>query len=138
MQRKIFSAAKLLLFITLLALILRFINLHQLQQRDYFALPEMTPDSHYNHETAQKIADGDLLLGKDPYYSAPLYPYFLAIFYSLLGPIPLYPLIFQAILGSLSPLLIFWLDNTGQLDALQIFSEIYKILASYVFIVSIP
>lgn len=85
----------------------------------------MTPDSNYNHFMAKKIAGGDLLAGDRPFYRAPLYLYFLAVFYAVFGPSPFFPKLAQVILGGLNPLLLFWIGR-------KLFSQRVGLLAAVV------
>lgn len=57
---------------------------------------------------AQSIAGGNWLgWGQGPFWQGPAYPYFLAILQRLFGPDPLVPLTAQALLGSLTAVLVF-------------------------------
>jgi hypothetical protein len=55
-------------------------------------------DAKYYHEWALRIAGGDLL-GDGVFYGLPLYPYFLAACYALVGPVVLVPKLAQVALG---------------------------------------
>jgi 4-amino-4-deoxy-L-arabinose transferase-like glycosyltransferase len=63
-------------------------------------------DAAYHHEWAKSIAQGDWL-GKESFFRAPFYPYFLGIVYAICGANLIAPRILQVILGALSCLLIY-------------------------------
>jgi tetratricopeptide (TPR) repeat protein len=88
------------LIIFVLALILRLLYLFQLKSNDpLFYFPIM--DALYHHEWAVSIVEGSWL-GKDSFFRAPLYPYFLASLYKIFGINLLVPRIIQSIFGSVS------------------------------------
>ena len=62
-------------------------------------------DSRAYDEWAQQIARGDWL-GRDVFYQAPLYPYFLGTLYTIAGRDLLFVRICQAIIGSLACVLL--------------------------------
>jgi pentatricopeptide repeat protein len=104
-------ARKELIFLIILfifALGLRLIYLSQLQDNPMFDAPVM--DARYHDQWAQAISNGQPFL-EGPYFRAPLYPYFLAIIYSLFGHNYLIPRIVQFIIGSLSCVLIYFLGK---------------------------
>ena len=63
-------------------------------------------DEGYHIELAGEILDGDII-GSEPFYRAPLYPYFLAGMLALTGGNPGTVRVIQCALGALLPLLIF-------------------------------
>ena len=67
-------------------------------------------DAHSYDDWAKRIAAGDWI-GRDVFYQAPLYPYFLGVIYSTLGHSLLVARVCQAIVGSLACVL---LGLTGQ------------------------
>lgn len=88
-----------------LALALRLVYL--LQVRHTPVLDFLYIDSDYYHSWAVSIAHGDILGGKQVFYSAPFYAYFLALIYFIFGIHTLPVLLIQILIGSLSCLLIF-------------------------------
>ena len=62
-------------------------------------------DSHGYDAWARQIAQGDWI-GHDVFYQAPLYPYFLGVIYSTLGPNLLAVRVCQAVIGSCSCVLL--------------------------------
>lgn len=92
------------LFIFFLALILRLIYLFQIKDADpLFYHPIM--DALYHHDWAVSIIQGGWL-GKDSFFRAPLYPYFLSFSYRLFGINLLIPRIVQLLIGSINCVLI--------------------------------
>jgi 4-amino-4-deoxy-L-arabinose transferase-like glycosyltransferase len=87
----------LLLAVALLALVLRLVYIMQLAQAPFFDL--RIGDARAYHEWALRIAGGDWL-GKDVFYQAPLYPYFLALIYKLFGDGPAMVRFVQAVVGA--------------------------------------
>jgi tetratricopeptide (TPR) repeat protein len=93
-----------LLIIFIFAFILRLLYLFQLKGVDpLFYHPIM--DALYHHEWAVSIVAGDWL-GKDSFFRAPLYPYFLSFVYHTCGINLLVPRIIQSFIGSVNCVLI--------------------------------
>ena len=90
--------------IFLWALLLRLIYVRQISSNPFFSRPVMDPG--YHDEWARAIASGDWI-GKEAFFRAPLYPYFLGVIYRLFGPDYLTPRIIQAVLGSISCVLLY-------------------------------
>jgi len=67
-------------------------------------------DAKYHDQWAQAIRHGQPF-HQGPYFRAPLYPYFLALIYSLFGHSYLAPRILQFLIGSLSVVLIYFLGK---------------------------
>ncbi|MBN1521285.1 MAG: glycosyltransferase family 39 protein, partial [Candidatus Aureabacteria bacterium] len=65
-------------------------------------------DSEYYIEWAQNISKGNII-GKEPFFGAPFYPYFLAMIFYAFGKSFFTIRIFQACIDSISALLIFYL-----------------------------
>jgi tetratricopeptide (TPR) repeat protein len=87
------------------ALVLRLVYVWQLQASPYFADHVMDPG--YHHEWARAFAAGETFW-KQPYFRAPLYPWFLGTIYWLFGADnPFAPRIVQAVIGSLSCALLY-------------------------------
>ena len=85
--------------IFVVAAAVRLIYLKQIQTIPYFDSP--VGDAAAYDAWAQRIAAGDWV-GKEAFYQAPAYPYFLGIIYSIFGRAPFAARAVQAILGSLA------------------------------------
>jgi tetratricopeptide (TPR) repeat protein len=85
------------------ALALRLLHLLQIRSAPFFTL--LMGDSRSYDAWAQQLAAGDWI-GRDVFYQAPLYPYFLGIVYSLLGRDLFGVRIVQALIGSSSCVLL--------------------------------
>ncbi len=81
------------------ALVIRLLHVWQLGETPYFSV--LMGDSRGYDVWARAIAAGDWM-GRDVFYQAPLYPYFLGAIYSVLGRDLLGVRIIQAVLGSLA------------------------------------
>jgi len=94
----------LILIIFTAALIIRLIYLNQINAMPTFDLPVM--DEAYHLELAGKInsADG---LPDEPYFRAPLYPYFLSLIIRMTDNSIAAARIIQVVLGSILPVIIF-------------------------------
>jgi len=86
-----------LLFVFGIALLVRLIHVWQLQASPFFSV--LLGDSRAYDEWAQRIAAGDWL-GREVFYQAPLYPYFLGALYAVFGRDLLLVRLVQAALGS--------------------------------------
>src|SRR5690349_19344161 len=82
-----------------LALAIRCFNLWQIHHAPFWSL--RLGDGEAYHLWATRIAAGDWL-GRDVFYQAPLYPYFLALVYRLFDESPATVRIVQALLGAAS------------------------------------
>lgn len=71
--------------ILVLGLAVRLIYLWQSSAYPNFFVPYAGADAVHNHEMAQRVAGGDILLGKDVYWTSPLYAYFLGGLFTLFG-----------------------------------------------------
>ena len=89
--------------IFLISLTVRLVHLFQIRKAPFFTL--MMGDAQSYHAWAQQIARGDWI-GSDVFYQAPLYPYFLAIVYTLFGDAPMTLRLCQAVIGSLACVLL--------------------------------
>ena len=90
--------------IGLFALVLRLLHLQQVRANDpFFDRPSVDPRVY--HEWALRIAGGEWL-GDEPFFMAPLYPYFLGSLYGLFGPGFLAPRIVHTVLGALTCVLV--------------------------------
>jgi Tfp pilus assembly protein PilF len=85
------------LAIFLAALALRVVYLWQMKDADPFSV--LIGDGASYQAWAEEIARGNWL-GSDVFYQAPLYPYFLATIYSVVGPDPFAARLVQILLGS--------------------------------------
>lgn len=94
----------LMFLIFTVALTLRLVYVYQLQSSPLFDSPSM--DEKYHDDWAQAIAKGETFV-EGPYFRAPLYPALLGILYKIVGPCYLAPRIIQAIIGSVSCILVF-------------------------------
>jgi tetratricopeptide (TPR) repeat protein len=91
------------LAIFLVSLSVRLIHLFQIRRAPFFAL--LMGDARSYHVWAQQIAAGDWI-GKDVFYQAPLYPYFLGLVYTLFDDTPMAVRLSQAVVGSLACVLL--------------------------------
>jgi len=73
-----------------------------------FAMPLM--DARWHFQWAMGIAQGDFW-GKGVFFRAPLYPYFLALFFRLFGPNFLLVRLIQAFLGSVTAVMMYALGS---------------------------
>jgi tetratricopeptide (TPR) repeat protein len=120
---RLFSKETLLIVgLFFLAFVVRLIYLNQIKSNPYFDTSQF--NALWNHNWAKKIAGGDFL-GKQAFFRAPLYPYFLGILYALFKESFYFPRLFQIIMGSLSCVLIFLL-------ARKLFSRTIGIIASVI------
>jgi 4-amino-4-deoxy-L-arabinose transferase-like glycosyltransferase len=91
------------LLIVCCALFVRLLYLLQSKNTDpLFYQPIM--DAQYHHEWAKSIVTYDWL-GNESFFRAPLYPYFLALIYKIVGINLIIPRIVQIIIGAVSCLL---------------------------------
>src|SRR2546425_5394877 len=96
-----FAPAALVIFAV--AFTLRIVHIWQMRNAPFFTL--LMGDARGYDEWAQRIAGGDWV-GRDVFYQAPLYPYFLASIYWIAGRSPALVRIAQAVIGSCSCVLI--------------------------------
>src|SRR3954469_12369993 len=85
--------------IFLLALSLRLLHVWQILRSPFFDV--LLGDAHSYDEWARKIAAGEWV-GRDVFYQAPLYPYFLGAIYATVGPSLLAVRVIQAVIGAAS------------------------------------
>jgi len=102
------ALAGILFAIVLLALGMRIFHLSIIQRHDFFSIPEMTPDAGNNHKWALQGPQIRQTTENRPYYVAPFYMEALRLLYSLVGARPVFAMAIQFLLGSFSPLLIYW------------------------------
>lgn len=82
-----------------IALVLRLIHVWQLRRSPFFDM--LMGDARAYDEWARRIAGGEWI-GREVFYQAPLYPYFLGIIYAAIGHSLLAVRVVQAIVGSAS------------------------------------
>jgi tetratricopeptide (TPR) repeat protein len=85
------------------ALAVRLVHLWQMRGTPYFSV--LMGDARGYDQWAQRLAAGDWI-GTDVFYQAPLYPYFLGVIYAVAGHDLLAVRVVQAMLGSLSAVLV--------------------------------
>jgi len=101
-------APRVSLAIFALAFALRLIHLLTIRGNPFFAHPIMDP--LYHDEWALSLAQGEWL-GHEPFFRAPLYPYFLGVVYAVFGHDFLAPRIIQIVLGSVTCVLVYLLGR---------------------------
>ncbi|MGQ9602724.1 MAG: tetratricopeptide repeat protein [bacterium] len=89
-----------------LAVILRLIYLAEIKQMPFFDHPIM--DASYHDTWARKVAQGELI-GKEPFFRAPLYPYLLGLVYKLSRGSYVLPRLIQFLYGGATSVLVFLL-----------------------------
>ncbi len=87
------------------ALAARLLHLWQMRGTPYFST--LMGDARGYDLWAQQLAAGDWV-GTDVFYQAPLYPYFLGVIYAVAGHDLMAVRLVQAVLGSLSAVLVAW------------------------------
>ncbi|MBL7190786.1 glycosyltransferase family 39 protein [bacterium] len=107
------------IYIFALAYLLRFIYVMEISDRPYFTAPAV--DAEYHDDWAQRIAGGEIF-DDEPFFRAPLYPYFLGAVYAIFGHDYFIVRIIQIFIGSLSCVLIYYLGG-------QLFSQKIGILS---------
>ncbi len=91
--------------IVAVALVLRIWHLFQMKTNDpFFYLPSVDPKVY--HEWAIAISQGDFI-GDRVFFLSPLYPYFLAVIYTVFGPGFLVGKLVQMLLGVMSCVLVY-------------------------------
>jgi tetratricopeptide (TPR) repeat protein/4-amino-4-deoxy-L-arabinose transferase-like glycosyltransferase len=110
------------------SLLLRLLNLHAFKSNPTFE--DLDLDARFYDLWAKEIAKGDLV-GKEVFFMGPLYPYFLALIYKLLGPNLFAVRIIQSFLGSLTAVLAFSL-------ATQCFDSLVGLITGFMVALYIP
>lgn len=90
------------------ALALRLVYLSQASDCPLLFYPGLDPQAY--DQWAQKIADGNWL-GDRIFYQSPLYPYYLGIFYALLGRRLVWVYVSQILIGSIDCLIVYGIGN---------------------------
>jgi tetratricopeptide (TPR) repeat protein len=85
------------------ALVVRLVHVWQIRKAPFFDV--LMGDSRGYDEWARRIAGGEWI-GRDVFYQAPLYPYFLGVIYAIGGRSLLAVRIVQAVIGSASCVLL--------------------------------
>lgn len=91
------------LLIFTLAFTVRLVYLVQMRDNPTFSCPQM--DADYHDRWARQIAAGDWV-GREVFFRAPLYPYFLGALYAVYGPNYVQVRLVQFLLGALTCALI--------------------------------
>jgi tetratricopeptide (TPR) repeat protein len=92
----------------LCALAVRLLHVWQMRGTPFF--DALMGDARGYDAWAQRLAAGDWI-GHDVFYQAPLYPYFLGLVYTVFGRDLLFVRIVQAVIGSLSCVLVWYAAN---------------------------
>ena len=87
------------LIVFCVALAVRLVHIWQIRPSPFFDV--LMGDANGYDQWAQRLAAGDWI-GSDVFYQAPLYPYFLALVYTLFGEAPMTVRLCQAVIGSLA------------------------------------
>ncbi len=111
-----------LFFIFIFSFLLRLIYLLEIKDNPHFY--NLTLDPLYHDSWARQIASGDWI-GKEVFFRAPFYPYFLAVLYKIFGPHLFLIRLIQHVIGSFSVVLIFIL-------ARKIFDRKVAVLSSLI------
>ena len=90
------------------AFLIRVVYVLMIREHPGFDAPSM--DALYHDKWARAIAAGEPFL-EGPYFRAPLYAWFLGSIYWLFGPNYLLPRLLQAILGSISCVVVYYLGR---------------------------
>jgi Flp pilus assembly protein TadD len=93
------------LYIFLLAWVVRLIYMAQISDVLYFDVPLVDGANYFR--TAAHIAAGDLLAGRQAFWQPPLYPYFLAALFTLVGSRMAVIYAVQSAIGALSCALLY-------------------------------
>ena len=110
------------LIIFLVAYALRIAYIIEISDQPYFTAPAVDPEFHDNW--AMDIAKGDLSLD-EPFFRAPLYPYFLGAVYAIFGHDYFIIRIVQALIGALTSVLVYLLGK-------KVFSERIGIISGLI------
>jgi 4-amino-4-deoxy-L-arabinose transferase-like glycosyltransferase len=94
----------------LLALVIRLVYLVQIRSSPFFDSPVADPGWH--DAWAMEIAQGDWV-GQEVFFRAPLYPYLLALFYTIFGHSYFMARLAQILLGSASCVLVYLVAKTA-------------------------
>lgn len=112
----------------IVALVIRLIYLEQLKNTPLFE--NLYTDSQFYDNWANQILRGDWI-GKEPFFMGPLYPYFLAVIYTIFGHDFYIPRLIQSIVGSLGCLVIY-------LIAKEIFGKTVGLISSIIAALYLP
>ena len=92
-----------------LALALRLFYLYQASESPLFDAPVV--DARTYVQNALQLAGGAWAGGSEPFWQPPLYPYFLGLLFALFGENYYLPRFFQAVLGALTCVSLYWLGR---------------------------
>lgn len=109
MGRRRDRAWLVLLVVGVVALSLRLIHLYQIRGNPFFAHPIV--DAWDYHLDALRIIETGDWVGSDVFFQAPLFTYFLAILYKVLGPGFFWPRLIQALIGTFTAMGVFALGR---------------------------
>lgn len=109
--KKLFSSAGPLLVISGVALYLRISHILDLRETPFFY--HLSLDPLFYDRSALSILDGNYLLGNEVLNMGPLYSFFLAAIYAVFGHDLLAARIIQAVIGTLSCLLIYLIGRSS-------------------------
>ena len=98
----------IVIIIFAVSFLFRFIYLNQIESIPLFQNPIL--DELYHLELADQINSNEGL-PDEPYFRAPLYPYFLSFIYRITGESIYFSRLIQIVLGSLLPVLIWFLGT---------------------------
>jgi tetratricopeptide (TPR) repeat protein len=122
-ERQFFSKETFLIVgLFLLAFLIRLIYLNQIKSNPFFDTPQI--DELWHDSWAKEIAGGNWV-GKEVFFRAPLYPYFLGVLYTIFGQSFYIARFIQILIGSLSCVLIYGLGK-------KLFNRTIGILASLI------
>ena len=96
------------LLIFIVAYVFRLAYIIEISDRPYFTAPAV--DAEYHDQWAMDIADGEILRD-EPFFRAPLYPFFLGSIYALFGHDYFAARVVQALVGSLTAVLVYMLGK---------------------------
>lgn len=104
-------AALLLCLVLLIALAVRVVYLREASRLPNFRVPYAGMDAALYRDLAQRVSEGDLLLGEETFYFTPLYAYTLGGLYAVFGADPWVSRILNCYLGLLTVCLLFLLTR---------------------------
>ncbi|MEK6644017.1 MAG: glycosyltransferase family 39 protein [Planctomycetota bacterium] len=110
-QNNGWSAGRALTAIVIVAFGLRLGHFFAIQSEDFLRRPVVTPDSAYNHTWALQGTGQTWPAGATAYYVPPLYMEGLRAFFFIAGDAPNAAKVFQILMGSLTPILVYWIGR---------------------------
>ncbi|RPJ41734.1 MAG: hypothetical protein EHM19_11280 [Candidatus Latescibacterota bacterium] len=100
---------RFLLGVYLLALAVRLVYIADIRDNPFFEHPVLDEDIH--HQWASRLARGEPWMPGEPFFRAPLYPYFLSLLFRIAGAGFTAPRVLQALLTSATPVLLYLLGR---------------------------